>query len=250
MELSRLERVLDVLQRVTSITRADLLNSCLEASEDSSNLVSTLNLQHLRQIAQSEDFYHIYKNSHFIVADGVPIVWLVQVFFGRRISRLAGVEICKEILCHPAKSVVIGSTHETLSRALTEMQSLSQVEIFDEVFQVGSEALLKEPVRSFLVSNLPRFVILALGSPKQEYLFRSLSDIKLSENMTFFGLGGSLDILSGKKTRAPLILQNSGLEWFWRLCQSPRQLFPRYASDGKFLFELMFSKRRMGKVEK
>jgi N-acetylglucosaminyldiphosphoundecaprenol N-acetyl-beta-D-mannosaminyltransferase len=44
------------------------------------------------------------------------------------------------------------------------------------------------------------------------------------------GVGGSFDVLAGAVHRAPLWMQNAGLEWFYRLYQEPRRMFWRYFS--------------------
>ena len=44
------------------------------------------------------------------------------------------------------------------------------------------------------------------------------------------GVGGSFDVLAGAVSRAPLWMQNAGLEWSYRLYQEPRRMFWRYVS--------------------
>jgi N-acetylglucosaminyldiphosphoundecaprenol N-acetyl-beta-D-mannosaminyltransferase len=59
-------------------------------------------------------------------------------------------------------------------------------------------------------------LVVALGSPKQEYWMRDhlheLRNVKVA-----VGEGGSLDFIAGDFRRAPNWLQALGLEWFWRL---------------------------------
>ncbi len=43
------------------------------------------------------------------------------------------------------------------------------------------------------------------------------------------GVGGSFDIVAGKTKRAPLWMQNVGLEWLYRIYQEPRRMWKRYA---------------------
>ena len=50
------------------------------------------------------------------------------------------------------------------------------------------------------------------------------------------GVGGSLDLMAGTFSRAPLWMQTSGLEWFYRACQEPRRLGSRYCKDAYGLF--------------
>lgn len=62
----------------------------------------------------------------------------------------------------------------------------------------------------------PGLLIVALGSPKQEYWIRDNID-KLTTVKVAVGEGGSLDFVAGSFKRAPKWMQNSGLEWLWRL---------------------------------
>ena len=42
------------------------------------------------------------------------------------------------------------------------------------------------------------------------------------------GVGGTFDVAAGKVKRAPIWMQKSGLEWFYRFLQEPRRMFRRY----------------------
>ena len=61
-----------------------------------------------------------------------------------------------------------------------------------------------------------KFLIVALGSPKQEYWLRDNMN-KLSNVRVAVGEGGSLDFVAGESKRAPEWMQKLGLEWLWRL---------------------------------
>lgn len=73
----------------------------------------------------------------------------------------------------------------------------------------------------------PQFIMLAMGSPRQEIFANKL--IKATESGFAVGCGGALDILAGKLKRAPEFYINNNLEWLYRLVQEPwrwkRQLF-------------------------
>jgi N-acetylglucosaminyldiphosphoundecaprenol N-acetyl-beta-D-mannosaminyltransferase len=246
MNPSEINRVRDVLKRVTSVSSSALIELALSERGSIPTLVSTLNLQHLRHCANSEEFFRIYISSKIIVADGMPIIWLCKLFLGRKITRLTGVDICERLLCQDEPVFVLGSKRDTLSAALRSVSSLNDVPIYDEYFNPSINNSYLEMAKVHLRTSDPCFVILALGSPKQELLFRDLSNERLGISAVFFGLGGSLDILSGHKKRAPIYLQKIGMEWVWRLCQSPRYLFSRYLSDGKFLLKLIFARSDNG----
>jgi N-acetylglucosaminyldiphosphoundecaprenol N-acetyl-beta-D-mannosaminyltransferase len=73
----------------------------------------------------------------------------------------------------------------------------------------------------------PDVVIVGLGSPR-EMLF--LADLRCDlPPALYLTCGGWFGFLVGEEQRAPEALRSSGLEWVWRLKQSPRRLAGRYA---------------------
>ena len=59
------------------------------------------------------------------------------------------------------------------------------------------------------------------------------------------GVGGTFDVFAGKVTRAPVWMQKSGLEWFYRFLQEPRRMFRRYfIEDMAFVGLLLRELRR------
>lgn len=70
-----------------------------------------------------------------------------------------------------------------------------------------------------LVATQPELVFVAMGSPKQEAL---ITEFRKAHPAGFYlGLGGSFDIYSGAKRRAPLWMQRAGLEWLYRFLSEP-----------------------------
>jgi N-acetylglucosaminyldiphosphoundecaprenol N-acetyl-beta-D-mannosaminyltransferase len=53
------------------------------------------------------------------------------------------------------------------------------------------------------------------------------------------GVGGALPVMIGEMKRAPKWMQQSGLEWLFRLMQEPGRLFKRYAvTNSLFIYFL------------
>lgn len=67
----------------------------------------------------------------------------------------------------------------------------------------------------------PDFVMVAMGSPRQERLMQRLYAIHPA---VYVGLGGSFDVFAGVKRRAPRWLQDLGLEWAYRFVREPARL--------------------------
>jgi N-acetylglucosaminyldiphosphoundecaprenol N-acetyl-beta-D-mannosaminyltransferase len=69
-------------------------------------------------------------------------------------------------------------------------------------------------------------LFVAISSPKKEHFLGQYQEhMKIPFAM---GVGGTFDVAVGRVKRAPLWMQKSGLEWFYRFLQEPRRMFRRY----------------------
>jgi len=83
----------------------------------------------------------------------------------------------------------------------------------------------------------PKILFVAISSPKKEqFLGKYLKDMDVPFAM---GVGGSFNVLAGLTKRAPLWMQKSGFEWFYRFLQEPKRMFKRYFVDDMYFFWLL-----------
>ena len=69
-------------------------------------------------------------------------------------------------------------------------------------------------------------LVVAMGVPRQEnFLNDNWNDLGVKLAIP---VGGSFDVIAGETKRAPVWMQKTGMEWFYRMCQEPRRLFKRY----------------------
>ncbi len=70
------------------------------------------------------------------------------------------------------------------------------------------------------IKNLkPQFLFVGIGSPRAEkWIYQNLKELNVPVCM---GIGGSLDVISGRLNRAPRWLCQKGFEWIYRLLQEP-----------------------------
>jgi len=80
----------------------------------------------------------------------------------------------------------------------------------------------KQEMINRIKSSGAKVIMIAMGSPKQEILARKMLE-QLSD-CVFIGCGGAFNILAGKVIRAPEWIQNSHIEWLYRLIQDPRRI--------------------------
>ena len=57
------------------------------------------------------------------------------------------------------------------------------------------------------------------------------------------GVGGTFDIVSGKTKRAPVWMQNIGLEWFYRIIQEPKRMWKRYLITNSIYLYLIIKEK-------
>ena len=85
-------------------------------------------------------------------------------------------------------------------------------------------------------------LFVAITSPVKEKFLYENRDLLRSVNFTM-GVGGSFDVIAGIVKRAPLWMQNSGLEWLYRVYQEPKRMFKRYLV-GNWKFIVLVVKHR------
>lgn len=77
----------------------------------------------------------------------------------------------------------------------------------------------EEAIINDISRSRAKVVLVAMGMPKQElWIEKNLHRLPPG---VYMGVGGSFDVWAGDLKRAPLWMQESGLEWLYRLIQEP-----------------------------
>lgn len=83
-------------------------------------------------------------------------------------------------------------------------------------------------------------IFISIASPKQEWIAGS---IYKKVGAKCYCIGGALNMLEGHEKIAPLILQNLGLEWLYRLFKEPkRRLYRLFLSLPRGVLNLLYYK--------
>lgn len=83
-------------------------------------------------------------------------------------------------------------------------------------------------------NSKPDILLVAFGQVKQEKWINEFLP-KLPSVKIAMGVGGSLDYISGRVSRAPLFFRQIGLEWIYRLAREPKRLGRIFNATAKFL---------------
>jgi len=169
--------------------------------------------------------------------DGMGIAWGLRLFGRDNVTRVTGVDLMNAMLALSAgkgyRPFILGAKQDVLDNAIANgaarWPGLEMAGSRNGYFGQDDEADIVEQINASAADCL----FLAMPTPKKE---RFLAAHAKSLNVPFImGVGGSVDVLAGKVSRAPGWMQSSGLEWLFRLIQEPRKMFMRYAStNGRF----------------
>lgn len=190
--------------------------------------VVTINPEMIQTANKNQDFSNIINNAEMVVPDGVG-VQLGLKLLGYKVSRIAGIDLGKALLKKSAydnkKAALIGAKPEiiqkTCEKLKEEIPQLNIVYSHDGYFDNNTQI-----INEVTASN-PDIILVALGSPKQEFFINELKN-RLPDSV-MIGLGGSFDVWSGAVERAPEIYQKLGLEWLYRTIKEParfKRIFP------------------------
>ncbi len=201
-------------------------DDALEYAANNSGQIVTINPEMIQTASKNQIFADIINNAELVVPDGIGVEIGLKIL-GHKVRRIAGIELGRALIDRFAGEPVafIGAKPEIIEKAVDnlkkEVSNLNPVYVQDGYFK-DDERVLDELTRKH-----PRLVLVALGSPKQEFFINEAK--KRLPDAVFIGLGGSFDVWSGVVQRAPEVYQKMGLEWLYRTVKEPqrfKRIFP------------------------
>lgn len=220
------------------VTMAEALAQVEAAIEDRSTLTQSVgvNTDQLLKMQREPDFAEIILKCDQITADGMPVVWVSKLLGSPLPARVPSVDIMLELLPLAEKKgyrvFMLGTKEEYLQKAAANIQAR-----FPKLQVCGlRNGYFKEPDEPEIVEQINAartdILLIAISSPKkEEFVERNRAQLDVPFVM---GVGGAFDIEAGLYTRAPRLLQKTGLEWAWRVWQEPKRFGPRILDDLNF----------------
>jgi len=189
-------------------------------------VVVTANPEIVEAALRDEELMDILNRADLVVADGVGVVWASRVLGRALPGRVAGADLVERLFeegrTRGWRFYFLGArpgvAEEASQRVRARYEGLEVVGVHHGYFQKGDE---EEVVRNIRVSGAD-ILLVGLGAPRQEkWIFRNrhMLGVKLC-----IGVGGTLDVLSGRVRRAPDAMRRAGVEWLYRLITQPSRL--------------------------
>jgi N-acetylglucosaminyldiphosphoundecaprenol N-acetyl-beta-D-mannosaminyltransferase len=187
--------------------------------------VVTLNAEMTMQAEQNKSLAEIIRNAELVIPDGAGVVLYLRLLLQQNVQRAPGIELAENLLqsierSHSkAKVFFYGGAPGVAQKATEYWQQQAP-----ELHVVGTSSGYHSPeeeqqLKQTLTQIQPQVILVGLGVPRQEMWIAQ--NRHLCPQAIWIGVGGSFDIWSGTKTRAPAWLGNNNLEWLYRLYQEP-----------------------------
>ena len=182
------------------------------------------------------EFDQILKSEKsIIVPDGIGVVKAANMLNIPVKERVTGVEMVSKLFLILNKTggrlYLLGAKKEIVEKLTERIQH--QYPNINLLGYCDGYVKDKDAVFEQIAKLKPDVTLVALGIPAQEQLIYKHYD--KFEKGIFVGVGGSFDVLSGAKKRAPRIFIRLNLEWLYRIVTEPKRIKRFYDSNVKFI---------------
>ncbi len=197
-----------------------------------SRYLCAASVNNVMEAHDSSAFLRIMNDADLVTADGMPLVWGLRMLGAREATRVYGPDLTPVVLAAAQREGIpvgfYGASQGTLTRLLTVVRrrypTLEIAYTCAPPFRPLT-ALEDAAVVGSIRDSGARILFVGLSTPKQE---RWMAAHRGRVPAVMLGVGAAFDFLAGVKPQAPAWMQNSGLEWLFRLATEPRRLFWRY----------------------
>jgi len=191
--------------------------------EDRPHLVVTADSAGMVQTTECSELREIYLTADLVTPDSVGILWAARRYGKPIAARVSGVDLVGRLARLSADAghriFLLGSAPGVAELAAEKLRlrypGCNIVGTRHGYFPPDSDALVAQEIAELR----PDILLVAMGIPRQEQFIRATQGVIKAR--LAMGVGGSLDVFSGKARRAPAIIQRMHLEWLWRTLLNP-----------------------------
>jgi N-acetylglucosaminyldiphosphoundecaprenol N-acetyl-beta-D-mannosaminyltransferase len=200
-------------------------------SGEMGRFVAVTGMHGVAESRQNSYFRSILNSADLVVPDGMPLIWLGRWHRYSLRRRVTGSELmqafCRETGPRCRHFFYGGGpgVAEELACVLHEQYGITVAGTYAPPFRPLTSQE-EEAIRLRVEQAAPDVLWVGLSTPKQErWMYEHREEMKVP---VMVGVGAAFDMNSGKLRRAPLWMQDHGLEWLFRLIVEPQRLWRRY----------------------
>ncbi len=199
-----------------------MVDDWLRNKDQRSHHIACVNVNNVVLAQDSERLRRIYSGADIIGADGMPFVRWIRTVHRLPCDRLAAPDILLELANRAREAgysfYLFGGHPEVAARMkenlLARFPYLKIVGCYSPPFRPMTteedEAICRD-----INEARPDFILVGLGTPKQDYWIEE--HIDRIRGAVMIASGATFDFFGGRIKMAPRIIRNSGFEWLYRL---------------------------------
>jgi N-acetylglucosaminyldiphosphoundecaprenol N-acetyl-beta-D-mannosaminyltransferase len=208
--------------------------------------VVTPNVQHMvRFLEHPERMRPLYDPAWRVLCDSRVLSRFARLD-GLSLPVSTGSDLTAHLLQRAARTnvsvAIVGPIDDDLARLRQLLPGLKFTSYAPPFGFIDAPAEVAKVVQFVLTARAP-LVFLAVGTPQQEMLARQLAQVPGARGVGLC-IGASIDFLTGRQQRAPVLMQRLGVEWLHRLVTNPRRLAHRYFVECPKIFYFIYQDRR------
>jgi len=208
-------------------------NARIAKTKPNSRVYHFLNAFCVTEFHDSPELKECYKSNRSVnLCDGVSLAIFHRLFLNTSVNRIRGGDFLRALLNFSPerkfKIGVLGGGSDSLKGIVSSVHDKFPNSNIAYAYEPPFSEVAEYPINSIsqgLKAAELDLCLVAIGTPKQDLLAEILSK---QVDIDFFCIGAGLEFVLGRKKEAPKVLQNLGLEWFFRLVSEPRRLGRRY----------------------
>jgi exopolysaccharide biosynthesis WecB/TagA/CpsF family protein len=210
--------------------------------------ITSANGQVVSLCASDPEMRALFMAADLIHADGMPLVFASRLRCREPLPERVATsdlvhDVAKIAVARGATFYLLGGSDDVVARTRANLEAaypgLAIVGARSGYFGAAEEPAVVAEIRA----ARPDFLWVSMGVPREQAFA-----VRNREGLRGVGVlktsGGLFDFLSGTKKRAPVWMQDVGLEWLYRMAREPRRLFVRYALTNPHATYLLLTRSR------
>lgn len=201
--------------------------------------IITVNPETLMLSEKDNELKEILDSKEFsFVPDGIAVIKAARKVGISISERITGIDIAEYLLKLANENkysiYLYGAKEEVLESLISKIKK--EYNNINIMGYSNGYVKNKDKVMEEILKLKPDICMVALGIPHQEkIIYKYINKFKKG---IFIGVGGSFDVLSGYKKRAPKIFIKLNIEWLYRIVKEPKRLKRFWNNNIKFLFKI------------
>lgn len=230
---------------ICKLNKKEIINEL--NNSDKRNILFNINPIIMVNFNDNKEYKKFINMEKYNIPDGFGTIVGLRFKDNKGYTQITGVDIFNSLLynaCKYDKKVYLyGAKKEVIEKTVNV---LKEKYINLNICGYMSGYSKEKDVLNDIKKCKPDYLFVGIGSPKQEEFI--IRNEKLFRNISvIMPVGGTFDVVSGSKKRAPIIYQKLHLEWLYRMIKEPKRIKDN-VKILKYLYLVIF--KNGGKDEK